>query len=77
MWGFVLPYLFNPDKANLGARVTFIFGAISVLCTIYLWACQPESAGFSFEELDELFLQGVPAREFKSHRSKSRSQAVA
>jgi MFS transporter, SP family, general alpha glucoside:H+ symporter len=23
MWSFVLPYLFNPDKANLGAKVCF------------------------------------------------------
>ena len=26
MWSFVLPYLFNPDKANLGGKVGFIFG---------------------------------------------------
>lgn len=26
MWSFALPYLFNPDKANLGGKVGFIFG---------------------------------------------------
>ncbi|KAK5045093.1 hypothetical protein LTR84_010241 [Exophiala bonariae] len=69
MWGFVLPYLFNPDKANLGAKVTFIFGALSILCTIYLWVFQPECSHLSFEELDELFMNKVPARKFKTRQS--------
>ncbi|OAL37866.1 hypothetical protein AYO20_02699 [Fonsecaea nubica] len=65
MWGFVLPYLFNPDKANLGAKVTFIFGALSVLSIVYLWLCLPESAGLSYERLDELFIARVKAKGFK------------
>ncbi|EXJ69699.1 uncharacterized protein A1O5_06770 [Cladophialophora psammophila CBS 110553] len=65
MWGFVLPYLFNPDKANLGAKVTFIFGALSVLSIVYLWLCQPESAGLSYERLDELFIARVKATRFE------------
>jgi SP family general alpha glucoside:H+ symporter-like MFS transporter len=75
MWGFVLPYLFNPDKANLGAKVTFIFGAISILCTIYLWVCQPESSNLSFEELDQLFIHHVPARKFKAGRPVEEAKA--
>ncbi len=67
MWGFVLPYLFNPDKANLGAKVTFIFGALSVLSIIYLFIYQPESAGLSYEKLDELFIGRVKAKMFQ-HR---------
>lgn len=67
MWGFVLPYLFNPDKANLGAKVTFIFGALSVLSIVYLFLYQPESAGLSYEKLDELFMGRVKARMFQ-HR---------
>lgn len=67
MWGFVLPYLFNPDKANLGAKVTFIFGGISVFSIVYLWYFQPESAGLSYETLDEVFINRVPARKFKAY----------
>lgn len=66
MWAFVIPFLFNPDQANLGAKVAFIFGALAVLSTIYLWFCQPETAGRSYEELDELFMKKIPAREFKT-----------
>ncbi|KAJ3536365.1 hypothetical protein NM208_g6753 [Fusarium decemcellulare] len=68
MWSFVLPYLFNPDKANLGAKVAFIFGGCSVLCLIYLWFELPETAGRTYEELDEMFIKKVPARKFKSYK---------
>lgn len=75
MWGFVLPYLFNPNKANLGAKVTFIFGGISIFSIVYLWYFQPESSGISYEMLDELFIKRVPARKFKSYvRSRTPDQ---
>lgn len=69
MWSFVLPYLFNPNKANLGAKVAFIFGGLAVLSLVYLWFCQPETAGRSYEELDEMFMKGVRARKFKDYRT--------
>lgn len=71
MWAFVLPFLFNPDQANLGAKVSFIFGGLSVLCTIYVWVYQPEVAGRSYEELDEMFIKKVPARAFKSYQTET------
>lgn len=71
MWAFVIPYLFNPDQANLGARVAFIFGAFAVLSTIYLCLCQPETSGRSFAELDEMFVRKVPARGFKAYKTEA------
>ncbi|KAH8655328.1 general substrate transporter [Xylariales sp. PMI_506] len=76
-WAFVLPYLFNPDKANLGAKVAFIFGGCSVLCLIYTWFEIPETAGRTFEELDELFTKGVPAREFKHYQTDTQALGSA
>lgn len=67
MWSFVLPYLFNPNEANLGAKVTFIFGGLSVICLGYLWVYQPETAGRTYSELDEMFIKRVPARKFKAY----------
>ncbi|KAK9427992.1 general substrate transporter [Lipomyces doorenjongii] len=69
MWSFTLPYLFNPDKANLGAKVAFIFGGLAILCVIYLWFYQPETAGRSYEELDELFMKHVSARKFSAYKT--------
>lgn len=69
MWQFVIPYLFNPDHADLGAKIAFIFFGTCVLCLVYLWYFQPETAGRSYQELDEMFAKGVPARKFKSYRT--------
>lgn len=68
MWSFVLPYLFNPDEANLGAKTTFVFGGISLVFLVYLWVYQPETSGRSYEELDEMFAKRIPVRQFKSYR---------
>ncbi|KAH7148195.1 general substrate transporter [Dactylonectria macrodidyma] len=68
MWSFVLPYLFNPDKANLGAKVAFIFGGCSVLSLVYLWFELPETAGRTYEELDQMFMKKIPARRFKNYK---------
>jgi SP family general alpha glucoside:H+ symporter-like MFS transporter len=67
MWNFVLPYIFNPDQANLGAKTAFIFGGLSILCCIYLYFHHPESRGRSYEELDEMFIKGLGAREFDTY----------
>lgn len=77
MWSFVLPYLFNPDKLNLGGKLGFIFGGLAVLCLVYLWIYQPETAGRTYEELDEMFAAKVPARKFKSHRTDAEAMGEA
>jgi hypothetical protein len=64
---FVLPFIFNPNQANLGAKTSFIFGGLSVLCWIYLFFYQPETANRSFEEIDEMFFKHVPARQFRHY----------
>ncbi|RSH80154.1 hypothetical protein EHS25_007259 [Saitozyma podzolica] len=67
MWQFVLPFMFNPNEANLQAKTSFIFGGFSVFCCIYAYYCHPETKGRSYEELDEMFQKGVSARDFGSY----------
>lgn len=69
MWSFVLPYLFNPDQFNLGGKLGFIFGSLSVVCLVYLWLYQPETAGRTYEELDKMFMKRVKARKFVAYRT--------
>lgn len=71
MWSFTLPYLFNPNRANLGGKVGFIFGGLSIPCIIFLWWYQPETAGRSYEELDEMFVKKIPARQFKTYATEA------
>ncbi|KAL2819449.1 general substrate transporter [Aspergillus granulosus] len=69
MWQFVIPFMFNPDQGNLGGKIAFIFGGMCFFCLLYLWLWQPETSGRSFQELDEMFAKGIPARKFKSYKT--------
>ncbi|KAH8168536.1 sugar transporter domain-containing protein [Sarocladium implicatum] len=77
MWSFVLPYLFNPDQANLGARLGFVFSGLAILSLIFLWFYLPETAGRTYEELDEMFIKKVPARKFKGYQTDTQAQGEA
>jgi SP family general alpha glucoside:H+ symporter-like MFS transporter len=77
MWQFTIPYMFNPDQANLGAKIAFIFGGTCLLCIVYLFFYQPETTGRSYQELDEMFAKGVPARKFKKYQSATQASNQA
>ncbi|KAL4806888.1 hypothetical protein BDV18DRAFT_138403 [Aspergillus unguis] len=71
MWAFVLPYLFNPDRANLGGKLGFIFGGLCFPSIAFIWWYQPETRNRSYEELDEMFVKRVPARKFEGYRTET------
>ncbi|CAH0040012.1 unnamed protein product [Clonostachys rhizophaga] len=60
----VSPYLQDKGYGNLGARIGYIWGAASVLTSVWSYVMVPESKGVSLEQLDYLYEQGVPARRF-------------
>ncbi|KAL2838657.1 general substrate transporter [Aspergillus pseudodeflectus] len=67
MWAFVMPYIFNPDKGNLQAKTTFIFGGFAIICWTYLYIFHPETKGRSYQELDEMFTKRVSAKQFRNY----------
>ncbi|CAK7199283.1 hypothetical protein SEUCBS139899_001958 [Sporothrix eucalyptigena] len=67
MWSFVCPYIFNPGYGNLKARIGFVFGAIMALWSVAAYYIVPETRGRTYEELDELFVNEVPTRQFKNY----------
>lgn len=72
-WSFVLPYVFNPDRGNLGAKTMFIFAGCSVIFWIYLFFCQTETAKRSYDEIDELYASGIPLRKFEGYVTKTKA----
>ena len=58
----VLPFLYNPDAANLKGKLGFIFFGLSSAATVIAWWCVPEMKGLSPTEVDHLFESGAPAR---------------
>ncbi|KAI9568717.1 maltose permease, partial [Boletus coccyginus] len=64
----VTPYLVNPDEANLGGYVGFIFGGLAFSGTVWAYFFIPETRGRTVHELDLLYEKRVPARHFASYQ---------
>jgi SP family general alpha glucoside:H+ symporter-like MFS transporter len=64
----VIPYLVNPDEADLGGKVGFIFGGLGAIGTVWTWFYLPETKGRTVDELDALFEARIAPRKFHSTR---------
>ncbi|WVQ78292.1 hypothetical protein IAT38_000377 [Cryptococcus sp. DSM 104549] len=60
-----IPYLVNPDEANLAGKVGFVFAGLSLLGIIWTWLYIPETKNRTVDELDALFEARVPPRHFE------------
>ena len=56
-----MPYLLNAPYANLQSKVGFIYGSCSALAALFVFMFIPELKNRSFEEVDILFYERVPA----------------
>ncbi|KAF9220749.1 maltose permease [Gyrodon lividus] len=63
-----IPYLVNPDEANLGGYVGFIFGGLAFAGTIWAWYFIPETKNRTVDELDLLYEKQVSARHFATYK---------
>lgn len=65
-WSFALPYLVNPNEANLGGKIGFIYGGILGVLAVISFFIIPDTKGRSFADIDALFEAKVPIRQFTS-----------
>ncbi|KAH8660278.1 putative sugar transporter [Xylariales sp. PMI_506] len=72
-----VPYLISPSYANLGTKVGFIFGGATVPVTVFCLFFLPETKGRTLEEIDEMFLNGIPARRFKGYVCSGEAQGMS
>ncbi|VUC32708.1 unnamed protein product [Clonostachys rosea] len=61
----ILPYIFNPDAGNSGAKLGWLFFGLCAITAIASWFIIPEMKGRSQEEIDRMFELELPARKFK------------
>lgn len=60
------PYMINPTAWDWGNYAGFFWSGSCFLCIIYVYFRVPEPSGRTFAELDLLFENRVPARQFSS-----------
>jgi hypothetical protein len=48
------PYIVDPDKGNLKAKVFFIWGTLCAYCLLYAYLLVPETKGLSLEQVDRM-----------------------
>jgi hypothetical protein len=63
----VVPYMVNPDKANLKGKVGFVFGGASAIATVWSFFYVPELKGRTFDEIDYMFKTRVKPRAMGSY----------
>ena len=62
-----IPYAMDSDEGNWKGKLGFLFGGIALLCTLWCFFCLPETKDRTFEELDLLFEERVPSRQFRKY----------
>lgn len=61
------PYMLNATKGNLKGKAAFPGAVCALLMLAWAYFRLPETKGRTYEELDILFQQRVPARKFKTY----------
>lgn len=56
----ITPYLVGTDKANLGAKVFFLWGALCFCCIVYTYFLVYETKGLSLEQVDKMMEETTP-----------------
>jgi SP family sugar:H+ symporter-like MFS transporter len=69
---FSIPYLLD----DIGSKLGFVFGVTSFGAVLFSIFCIPECRCKTLEEIDDLFLEGVPIRGFRTARSRLHDQYV-
>lgn len=69
LMSFVLPYVFNPDAGNLGAKTGFVYLGLCSMAVVVCWIFLPEMKGRTLMEIDQMFNLRLPARQFKKWRN--------
>ncbi|KAL3417558.1 maltose permease MAL31 (alpha glucoside transporter) [Phlyctema vagabunda] len=71
------PYFMNPTQWNLRGYTGFFWGSTAFLTFLWAYFRLPETKGRSYEEIDMLFANQVPARQFKGSQVDTFDGAVA
>lgn len=61
-------YEVNPDQANWRGKMGFLYGGFALIGALWAYFRLPELSGRTYEEMDLLFEQRLPAKAFKNYQ---------
>ncbi|KAH7121296.1 maltose permease [Dendryphion nanum] len=64
-----IPYMVNPDEANLRGKVGFVFGGLAAAGTAVCFFYIPELKGKSFDQINTLFERKISPRRMGSYKA--------
>ncbi|KAI4725786.1 sugar transporter [Aureobasidium sp. EXF-10728] len=62
----ISPYMINPTEGNWKGKAGFFWAGSCGIMVVWTWFRLPETKGRTFEEIDILFHNRIPARKFKA-----------
>ena len=62
---FTVPYMYNVDSGDLGARTGFVFMGTTVLLLVAGYLMVPDTTGLTAEQIDRAYDQRVSPRKFR------------
>ncbi|GKZ69423.1 hypothetical protein AnigIFM60653_009217 [Aspergillus niger] len=68
IFAVAIPYALDTTGSNWGGKLGFLFAGIGVLDTLWCYFFLPETKGRTFEELDFMFQQKLPTRQFGKYQ---------
>ena len=72
IFNFALSYFVPPAFVNIKWKVYLIFGVFCAAMALHTFLCFPETAGKTLEDIEEMFIEGLPAWKTKPDFANSR-----
>ncbi|KAF2222564.1 hypothetical protein BDZ85DRAFT_313551 [Elsinoe ampelina] len=77
LFNFVVPYMYNVDSGNLGARTGFVFAGASLVLFAASWFVVPDLKDFATDEVDWLYERKIEVRRFGEYTDGRAKQGAA
>lgn len=65
VFNLVLPYIYNTDAGDLKGKTGFVYAGLCLVTFLVTWFIVPEMKGRTALDIDAMFEEKLPARQFK------------